>query len=1542
MISNLKFLLSAAVCFFTIVPSATARLFINEILTSNGSINMDPDLYNFTDWIEIRNDSSEAVDIGDHYLSDEADTRKKWRIPLSTVIPPNGFMLFWTDGLDSARHTNFKLSADGEVVLLCSPEGRIIDSVNFSAQLPDRSLGRDRTNPSRWCYFDTPTPGLPNNVKGLAMSIKTADPPQFSITGGFYNEPVYLTLSATNIGDTVRFTRNGAEPDSNSPAYNSPILLERTVVIRAKTFSCSLFNSQPVTHTYFIAVEHKRPVISLAINPQYLWNNKYGIYVVGTNGVVGFLGDTANYNRDWERPLNVEFYSIDKDRLFSERAGVEIVGLISRNKGLKSMSISLKGKYGNSEVECDFFSSRKTLRVKEFILRNSGGADLYHTHLRDGMMNNIVANRMDIDYQAYEPVVVYINGRYWGILNLREKLNSSYPEMLYNADPANLDFLETFLTLQVNDGDSLHYDNLIKYVSDNDMTNDESIQYVASKIDIPEFVNYHITQIYFLNIDWPANNLKMWRPRTSVGRWRWILSDVECGFNMLKETAPDQDAISRLISPAQIDTWAPPWSTLLFRKLMENSAFRHDFIQTSAFYLSTVFDSTRVVRHIDSTRNVIKPEIEAHIARWNTHVSVASWEDSVEVLKDFAEKRPHYALQHIGDAFSLHGTSTVSIMASGADRGRVEFNGRPLPSDTCQVTLFNNVPFSLKAVPAPGFRFVRWVGNNTSTDDSIRCSVSGASLFTAEFAPLGSTILPSKINSDMALSSERSPYYVGGDVAIDSNVTLTIGPGVTIYMGDSASFYIYGSLCIDGKDDRPVTLKPDSASGAKTWGALCFINTTSPSELRHVRLEGASISRTSPELFFASITAKRADISLENVFIESRSQPFYADYGDVVIRSSIFRSHATCDLINVKFGTAIVEDCDLSGNYAFDTDAIDYDGIDGGVIRRNRIHDFFGSNSDAIDLGEGSRDILIQDNLIYNCSDKGISLGQASTAIAERNTVLYCNLGVGVKDEGSFIRIDRNTFHGNRTAISCYEKNPGAGGGSAEVKNCIFSGSVLSNVEVDGLSSIDVSWSRASSGTLPGLHNTIGAPNFTSIVTGDFTLRPTSSCIDAGDPASLRDPDNTLADLGAHCFFQQVFINEISYKNIRWLDAGDWIELANSGKDTVDLGGWTLSTGDGRWSTTLLSGASLLPGDFMVMAGNRILYLEKFKSDNLLASSNPFEFDENGETLVLKDNMGTTVDSLSFESSDPWPVLSRILPQTLSLKRFGLDNMHGKNWSVSQTWGTPGRPNEFQAIRDSVVINEINYNPHPLFPTGDWIELHNVKDRVVDMSGWVLTDDEMSHRYVFPANTAIEPKGFLVVSNERENFWLFLPEVWNTTGDFDFGLGSGDAIRLFDSNGKLVDSVYYEATYPWPAGPDGSGATLELINPLFDNVVPQTWRSSIGKGTPGKINSVYADTIDTGTVEPVPVTHTELYQNYPNPFRTGTTISYSICEADTGLVHLGVYNLHGKLIKTLVHERQPSGFYRVQLTSKQMASGIYVCCLSTPGCMKTRKISCIR
>ena len=188
--------------------------------------------------------------------------------------------------------------------------------------------------------------------------------------------------------------------------------------------------------------------------------------------------------------------------------------------------------------------------------------------------------------------------------------------------------------------------------------------------------------------------------------------------------------------------------------------------------------------------------------------------------------------------------------------------------------------------------------------------------------------------------------------------------------------------------------------------------------------------------------------------------PIFAQYGNVVIQKSTLHSEETCDLINIKYAeSALVENCDLRGNNSFDTDAIDYDQISSGIIRNNKIYNFYGSNSDGIDLGEGSKDILIENNLILNCNDKGISVGQASTTNIINNIIVNCAQGVGIKDISSFALIDKNTFYDCDYGVASFEKNIGAGGGNAEIVNSIISKSVLAPIFVDNLSVLNINYS---------------------------------------------------------------------------------------------------------------------------------------------------------------------------------------------------------------------------------------------------------------------------------------------------------------------------------------------------------------------------------------------------------------------------------------------------------------------------------------------------
>ena len=143
---------------------------------------------------------------------------------------------------------------------------------------------------------------------------------------------------------------------------------------------------------------------------------------------------------------------------------------------------------------------------------------------------------------------------------------------------------------------------------------------------------------------------------------------------------------------------------------------------------------------------------------------------------------------------------------------------------------------------------------------------------------------------------------------------------------------------------------------------------------------------------------------------------------------------------------------------------------------------------------------------------------------------------------------------------------------------------------------------------------------------------------------------------------------------------------------------------------------------------------------------------------------------------------------------------------------------------------------------GDWVELFNPTNENIDIGNWIFKDEDNDHNFIIPANQVMSPGMYLVLCRDTLEFKDNFPNVINIAGDLGFGLsGGGELIRLFDSNGNLVDEVTYDDADPWPVEADGAGPTLELIHPFLDNGLGQNWSASdIYGGTPGIINSVYS------------------------------------------------------------------------------------------------------
>ncbi len=333
------------------------------------------------------------------------------------------------------------------------------------------------------------------------------------------------------------------------------------------------------------------------------------------------------------------------------------------------------------------------------------------------------------------------------------------------------------------------------------------------------------------------------------------------------------------------------------------------------------------------------------------------------------------------------------------------------------------------------------------------------------------------------------------------------------------------------------------------------------------------------------------------------------------------------------------------------------------------------------------------------------------------------------------------------------------------------------------------------------------------------------------------------------------------------------VEVINSGSVNIDLSYCHFQSGENYHNFLLPEYVSLAGRDTLILTNNKALANRYF--DHVKTFGNFFFEIKIGDTLrllspTLTDLITTVCDSFS------------LLP--------------------------------FNPI--SIVINEINYHAADSLDCDDWVEFYNPNGFEADISDWSFKDQDDNHIFIFPQNTVMNPKGFLVLCRSLARFNQVFPDVSDLVGELDFGLnGTGELIRFYDVAGHIIDSIRYSDDPPWPAEPDGRGATLELINPLLDNSLAENWAASTNHGTPGKKNSVFTGIAKKNQLQPVQF---RLYQNYPNPFNQKTIIQFDIAKAENA--RLKIYNLTGQLVKVIIPH---NGECSIICDMTGFSSGIY-------------------
>ncbi|MDP4182893.1 MAG: CotH kinase family protein, partial [Bacillota bacterium] len=802
--------------FLVVSAEGGQAIFINEIMASNSNTIRDGDVDDpvdgsnggeYSDWIEIDNSGSQAVNLKGYTLSDSKAT---WTFPQGSV-GANGYLLIWASdknkvAKDGQLHTNFKLSSSGEKIVLKAPNGSVIDSVTYSSLRDDQSYGRITDGSSQYTVFTKSTPSS-SNANGITL----VNEPVFSRSGGLYTEAFDLQLTSVDSQAKIYYTTDCSDPvpgAAGTTLYSGSIRIksragEQNVLSMiqnvstdpqnpwkapdGEVFKCTTLKavvvrgdgvkSNIVTNSYFVDPSMKSkyslPIVSVVTEYNNLFDPTTGIYM-GSN--CDKTGD------EWKKPAHIEYYEKGGTLGFSQNIGISLHGSYTKKYPQKSFNVFADGEYGDlGEIKYEIFpgltkyGTGKSLKSFDRLILRNAGNDWAFGYMRDEMSQSLVSHIKGLDTQAARPVILFLDGEYWGVYYIRERYDKDYLSSHYNLDGDNTVITDLSMLAGFGGGgfggfggaggdagesksdDSTAYNNdVINYLKSNSITQQSTYDYIKTKIDIDNYINYYVAEIFFDNTDWPGNNMSIWRYKTADGkyhpeasygqdgRWRWLLKDTDFGFGLYSKPAT-HDTIKYATGEVS-EGWANSQdATFLFRTLLQNTEFRNQFINCFADQLNTSFVTDRVTKIISQFENAFSPEVVEHAKRWQymrltpptggstttnpdnpaggfgggfggtTKEDTSTWYENVQNMKDFAKNRPTNMKQFIINKFGSNGVKGTADITLKTDstKGYIRINTIDINSNTPGVTnpnewtgnYFTGIPVTVSAIPQSGYLF---------------------------------------------------------------------------------------------------------------------------------------------------------------------------------------------------------------------------------------------------------------------------------------------------------------------------------------------------------------------------------------------------------------------------------------------------------------------------------------------------------------------------------------------------------------------------------------------------------------------------------------------------------------------------------------------------------------------------------------------------------------------------------------------------------------------------------------------------------------------
>lgn len=713
---------TAAILLVMATMSANAQLVINELMQSNVECIMD-DIHEFPDsWVELYNPTEGDINLKDYKISNKNKEGKAWKLPDKTVTA-KGYAIIYCDKEGKGLHTDFRLeSGKGCTVYLFSNK-EVVDSLPYidgkpmvKMPAPDIAFGRKTDGANEWGYQLTPTPGKANTGQ-ICNAKHILGAPVFSELGRatYGGSAIDLTLSVPNgapDGAYITYTTNGNEPKADSQKYENAIHITNTTVIRAKVFCDGWLSPVSTAQSYIF---HPRditvPIFSVQTND---------LYLNGADSLGLFRYNKSKEDKkkcDWRRPVNIEMFpAAGEPSAFNQLGETRIQGGQSRANALKSMVFYANKRFDpdHKQYQYEFFPDQKSgvNKFKSFSLRD-GGNDFSDLYFRDLIIQRTMGENTDIDWQAGHTAVLYINGEYMGMLNIRERSNEDNIESNYGIEDMDMveishekvnnvdQFIEEFKGSE----DTTFYNGFKRFYSQKRHTLAEYEQW----LDVSEYLNIAVMNLFYGNNDWPGNNTVFWRPNDDdksglPKRFRVIVKDTDFGLGLYNKSN-SYNMIDLLYHPEnhQSDAWAyTEPATRLIKNMLEDTDILNLFIDKCCVFMGDFLNGNGTVEMIDIIKAEAMEEFVAHRDKYSPNTWGGNRNDitnKFNAAKTWAEGRPNYFINHLKNKWSLGTAIPVTInkeMDSDKVPDEVYVNGIKLTKGVFDGKLFEGRQITLE------------------------------------------------------------------------------------------------------------------------------------------------------------------------------------------------------------------------------------------------------------------------------------------------------------------------------------------------------------------------------------------------------------------------------------------------------------------------------------------------------------------------------------------------------------------------------------------------------------------------------------------------------------------------------------------------------------------------------------------------------------------------------------------------------------------------------------------------------------------------------